>query len=187
MITPSDGKQKSTHRERRYYYETDEEFTYTDIGRRNVPWPLLLSLAAETPAETTKTVSVSRQELAPYRDSMKENCDVLKNLMISNRELSTKVKEAQKELKQSGALTDEINAELKEMSQLIQAQRVSLTEKREAVIALRASGKESAAAKDTEATKSALEQVIALQADQISLQEDLSKLLEEKLALFTAE
>jgi len=107
--------------------------------------------------------------------------------MISNRELSTKVKEAQKELKQSGALTDEINAELKEMSQLIQAQRVSLTEKREAVIALRASGKESAAAKDTEATKSALEQVIALQADQISLQEDLSKLLEEKLALFTAE
>ena len=129
------------------------------------------ALAAETPAETTKTVSVSRQELAPYRDSMKENCDVLKNLMISNRELSTKVKEAQKELKQSGALTDEINA----------------TEKREAVIALRASGKESAAAKDTEATKSALEQVIALQADQISLQEDLSKLLEEKLALFTAE
>ena len=145
------------------------------------------ALAAETPAETTKTVSVSRQELAPYRDSMMENCDVLKNLMISNRELSTKVKEAQKELKQSGALTDEINAELKEMSQLIQAQRVSLTEKREAVIALRASGKESAAAKDTEATKSALEQVIALQADQISLQEDLSKLLEEKLALFTAE
>ena len=55
------------------------------------------------------------------------------------------------------------------------------------MIALRASGKESAAAKDTEATKSALEQVIALQADQISLQEDLSKLLEEKLALFTAE
>ena len=95
------------------------------------------ALAAETPAETTKTVSVSRQELAPYRDSMKENCDVLKNLMISNRELSTKVKEAQKELKQSGALTDEINAELKEMSQLIQAQRVSLTEKREAVIALK--------------------------------------------------
>ena len=28
------------------------------------------ALAAETPAETTKTVSVSRQELAPYRDSM---------------------------------------------------------------------------------------------------------------------
>lgn len=122
-------------------------------------------------------------ELAEYKETLTENRNTLQGILNENGVLMEEIKTAQKGLKNSNTLTEEFNTELRNMSALIQQKRITLTEKREQVIGLQETSRESMESGDVDAAKTTLEQVINIQAEQIELQNELTDLLEQKLNL----
>ena len=146
---------------------------------------VVMSLGLSTTAFAAEptTSNSGRTELAAYNQVLNENRDVLQGLISENKTLMEKVKTTQKEMKESGTLTKEIAIELKNMSALIQNQRISLTEKRDLVMELHDNGRKSMEAGDIETAKITLEQVIEIQLEQLELQNGLSNLLVQKLEM----
>lgn len=133
------------------------------------------SFASENEKDTV------RKELAEYRDVMKENQENLQMILKENHESITEIKSEQMEKKEAAKDSEEIRTQLADYSKQIQEQRKTIAEKREEVIALRASSKEHAKEGDTESAKAELEKIAEIQKEQIELQNGLSDLLQKKL------
>lgn len=138
--------------------------------------------AAEVPVE----MASNKLELGEYMETLSTNRITLEQLMNGNSKLFNKINVLENELKQLDVLTDDDSTTIHEMSADIQQQRLELTEKRNAVMELQTTGQTSIESGNIEDAKAAIEQVITIQSEQISIQDGLTKLLTEKLDYLSA-
>lgn len=154
--------------------------TVKNLGMLAMTGMLILSqgtcaFAAKGTAGSGKSVLSSyNAELSAQRSSLSE-------LIAESKTLTASIKEAQKNAKQNGLITQSSSDQLAELSQEIKALRQSLTTERGSNKTLRAAAKEARQADDYDAAKDKLTKLQEVQQKQIDIRTELSSLLQKKL------
>ncbi len=154
--------------------------TVKNLGMLAMTGMLILSqgtcaFAAKGTAGSGKSVLSSyNAELSAQRSSLSE-------LIAESKTLTASIKEAQKNAKQNGLITQSSSDQLAELSQEIKALRQSLTTERGSNKTLRAAAKEARQADDYDAAKDKLTELQEVQQKQIDIRTELSSLLQKKL------
>ena len=154
--------------------------TVKNLGMLAMTGMLILSqgtcaFAAKGTAGSGKSVLSSyNAELSAQRSSLSE-------LIAESKTLTASIKEAQKNAKQNGLITQSSSDQLAEFSQEIKALRQSLTTERGSNKTLRAAAKEARQADDYDAAKDKLTELQEVQQKQIDIRTELSSLLQKKL------